>query len=101
MPPAAVLPEPICAPAPDVPGLRLECDDAVAAALEAIGEGHPPVTRISFDYGPCNDVRFNVVSDCAVHMLGTVTVEFLGMLGRPAIVHVTASGSGATATVVD
>ena len=44
------LPKPECDPA-QTSESRLSCGEAVRAALGALPNGHPPITRIQFGYG--------------------------------------------------
>ena len=101
----SVVPE--CPPPPTVQGLRLDCAPAVAAALGTLDPVHPPISRVSFDYGPCLDViviptegerSASDLMDCAVHMLGTVSIEFVGGAWEPVAIRVEYARGGAVVT---
>ena len=51
------LPKPECDPA-QTPDSVLTCDEAVRAALGALPNGHPPITRIQFGYGSLTGSSF-------------------------------------------
>jgi len=51
------LPKPECDPA-QTPESVLTCDEAVRAAVGALPNGHPPITRIQFGYGSVTPTYF-------------------------------------------
>jgi hypothetical protein len=77
LPLPAPTPAVTCEEPPVVDAVRLECDDAVREALAVLGPAHPPIRSIEFVYGPCPCPE-NMVCDCALHAVGTVTFRFEG-----------------------
>jgi hypothetical protein len=92
---------PTCARAPDYGGLVLACDEAVAAALSSLNPIHPPIDTVTFEYGPCPDLGPNVAVDCAIHLFGTVMIEFVGGEPPPLMVSVEHSGPSVVVTGVE
>jgi hypothetical protein len=77
-----------------VGGVHLECDDAVRASLGLLGAERPPISNITFVYGPCSGPDPNAVYDCAVQMFGTVTITFLDDAAQPVVVSVRRAAGG-------